>query len=288
MTAAQPGAPDYDARILRAQHLGGLHPFAEEILSFYRQLAEFQKRLYAHLSQHGDNQPVLGPNDGLRSELNLAALLQYFPELLALLQSVGPAPVADAARQLSLQGPAAWITFLTVYWSAGGSVKHPAALEPEQPPDRAAEALTDFTLRVFLQPYAEFLVVHRPPAHLDGTQRVCGLCGSAPLLGVLRPEGDGGKRCLVCSFCLHEWDFRRILCPACGEEAEDKLPVYIAEQFPHIRVEACDTCRFYIRTVDLTKDGRAIPIVDDLAAIPLSLWAHEHSYSRLQSNLLGT
>jgi len=27
---------------------------------------------------------------------------------------------------------------------------------------------------------------------------------------------------------------------------------------------------------------------DDLAAIPLTLWAHEHGYSRLQPNLLGS
>jgi len=120
------------------------------------------------------------------------------------------------------------------------------------------------------------------------TVRVCPQCCARPLLGVLRPEGDGGKRFLLCSFCSQEWEFRRILCPTCGEEAEGKLPVYVAEQLPHIRVEACDTCQFYIRTVDLTKDGHAIPLVDDLAAIPLSLWAHEKGYSRLQPNLLGT
>ena len=284
MTSSQIGAPDYDARIRRAQHLGALHPFAEEVLSFYRHLATFQKRLYTQLSQHDDNQPVLGANDGLRSELNLAVLLQYFPDLLALLQSVGPPPVIEAARQLSLQGPAAWITFLTSYWSAGGNLKD----SPAQEPAGATEALTEFALKVFLQPYAEFMTVHRPPPPLEATQRVCPLCNSVPLLGVLRPEGDGGKRRLVCSFCLHEWDFRRILCPACGEETENKLPVYVAEQFPHVRVEACDTCRYYIRTVDLTKDGHAVPIVDDLAAIPLSLWAHERGYSRLQPNLLGT
>jgi FdhE protein len=284
MTAAQIVGPDYDARIRRAQHLGAVHSFAVEVLTFYRHLAAFQQRLYARLSQQDDNQPLLGPNDGLRSELNLAALLQHFPDLLALLQTVGPSPVIEAARQLSLQGPAAWIAFLTSYWSAGATVKH----SPTQEQERAAEALTEFTLRVFLQPYAEFLAVHRPALPLEATQRVCPLCNSAPLLGVLRPEGDGGKRRLVCSFCLHEWDFRRILCPACGEEAEDKLPVYVAEQFPHVRVETCDTCRFYIRTIDLTKDGHAIPIIDDLAAIPLSLWAHEHRYSRLHSNLLGT
>jgi hypothetical protein len=288
MTLAQTGVPDYEARIRRAQHLATVHPFAAEVLTFYRHLAAFQQRLYARLSESGDDKPLLGPGDGLRSELNLAALLQHFPELLSLLQSVGPAPVIETARQLSLQGPAAWITFLTHYWSAGGNVRQTTAPSPSEDPERAAGALTEFTLRVFLQPYAEFLVVHRPPPRLDGTQRVCPLCGSAPSLGVLRPEGDGGKRRLVCSFCLHEWDFRRILCPACGEEAEAQLPVYIAEQFPHVRVEACETCRFYIRTIDLTKDGHAIPIIDDLAAIPLSLWAQEHSYLRLQPNLLST
>jgi FdhE protein len=53
-------------------------------------------------------------------------------------------------------------------------------------------------------------------------------------------------------------------------------------------VEACDTCKFYLTGVNLTKNGHAIPLVDDLAAIPLSLWAHENGYSRLQPNVLGT
>jgi FdhE protein len=120
------------------------------------------------------------------------------------------------------------------------------------------------------------------------TQHRCPLCGGQPFLGVLRPEGDGGKRRMICSFCLQEWDFRRIYCPACGEEDEKKLPVYVAEQFPHIRVEAGESCKVYVRTIDLTKDGNAVPVVDDLAAIPLSLWAHERGYTRLQPNLLGT
>src|SRR6266851_4504983 len=31
--------------------------------------------------------------------------------------------------------------------------------------------------------------------------------------------------------------------PTWREEAEDNLPVYVAEQLPHIRVGACDTCK---------------------------------------------
>jgi len=63
----------------------------------------------------------------------------------------------------------------------------------------------------------------------------------------------------MCSFCLQEWDFRRIYCPACGEEDEKKLPVYVAEQFPHIRVEACESCKVYVRTIDLTRTGTRCP-----------------------------
>lgn len=299
MTSAQTGGPDYDARIRRAQHLGAKHAFAGEVLAFYQHLAIFQKHLYTQLPQNASHAPANPPDPSadFRAQLDLALLLQHFPDLLSLLQRVGPPPIADAARQLSLQGPAAWITFLTNYWSTAGACEGTAQRpqRPQQPQapqakdqQPASEALTEFILRVFLQPFAEFLAAHHPAPPLEGTHRVCPLCGSSPLLGVLRPEGDGGKRSLVCSFCLYEWNFRRILCPTCGEEAESKLPVYIAEQLPHIRVEACDTCHAYLRTIDLTKDGHAIPLVDDLAAIPLTLWATEHSYSRPHPNLLAT
>jgi formate dehydrogenase maturation protein FdhE len=291
MTLAKFGGPDYDARVRRAQHLGAIHPFAAEIMSFYQHLAQFQKRLYSHLAQPTTQHPAPASATHFRSSLDLALLLQYFPELLSLLQAVGLPPVAESARQLSLQGPVAWITFLTDYWTNAGSVTHVGSQTPQPPGDAqnpATEVLTEFILRVFLEPYAQFLSSNRAAPPAVTTHSVCPICNSSPLLGILRPEGDGGKRHLLCSFCLHEWEFRRILCPTCGEEAENKLPVYVAEQFPHIRTEACETCRYYIRTIDLTKDGHAIPLVDDLAAILLTLWATEHNYTRLHPNLLST
>jgi FdhE protein len=280
MMASQPAASDYDARIARARYLGKTHDFAAEVLTFYRQLAAFQKRLYLQIP------PTFATDSApqLRGELDLSVLMPHLPELLSLLESAAPAPTAEAARQISILGPAAWIAFLSDFWTFGGlPLDSPAAKGAE-----SAEPLTEFILRAFLQPYAEFLASRLAEPELDVASRVCSRCHSLPLLGVLRPEGDGGKRLLVCSFCLHEWTYRRILCPACGEEAESKLPVYVAEQFPHVRVEACDTCKFYLRTIDLTKDGNAVPLVDDLAAIPLSLWADEHGYTRIQPNLLRT
>jgi formate dehydrogenase accessory protein FdhE len=126
------------------------------------------------------------------------------------------------------------------------------------------------------------------PAEFADDRVPCPRCNSLPVLGVLRPEGDGGKRFLLCAFCSQEWEFRRILCAFCGEEREDHLPVYVSDQLPHIRVESCQTCKHYLRSVDLTKDGNAVPLVDDLAAIPLGLWAAEQGLRRIQCNLLGT
>jgi FdhE protein len=116
-------------------------------------------------------------------------------------------------------------------------------------------------------------------------QPECPFCFEKPLVAVLRPEGEGGRRTLLCGRCFTEWEFRRLLCPNCGEEDREKLPVYTAPAFPHIRVEACDTCRYYMKGVDLTCDGNAVPEVDEIAALPLDLWAMQQGYQKLALNL---
>src|SRR5579864_1960268 len=283
MKAVQTGRPDYDARMRRARHLAAAHPFAAEVLTFYERLVAFQKDFYGKIRCSGRVPPRSGMDGHLRSELHLGDLLRHFPELLALLRNVGPQPVAEAARAMASRASSEWSDLLMDFWSFSRGTESGAEVQ-----DLPAQPLEEFVLRAFLQPYAEFLAGRMPEAPVAATYRSCPRCGSPPLLGVLRQEGDGGKRRLLCSFCLQEWDFRRIFCAACGEEDEKKLPVYVAEQFPHVRVESCDTCKFYLRTIDLTKDGNAVPIVDDLAAIPLSLWAHERGYARVHPNLLGT
>ena len=126
-----------------------------------------------------------------------------------------------------------------------------------------------------------------PPQPSGSAGSVCPICGGRPQAAVLRPEGDGGKRFLLCSFCLTEWEFRRILCPTCGEENHQKLPRYSADALDGIRVEACDTCQFYLKSIDLTVDGLAIPPVDEVATVTLDLWAIEHGYKKGQPNLMG-
>ncbi len=276
MTLLVTGKFNYRSRIARAALLGERFSFAQQILGFYGRVAQFQKEFCEQLPKLWGKMSVAPAGGNLRSELNLDILFEPFGRFLSVIESNGPAPLAAGSRQLRLRGETAWANALTDFWKTG-------MLEPA-----TSELLTEFLARAFLQPYAEFVTGAQLPPVLTMTVCRCPRCNSLPLLGVLRREGDGGKRFLQCSFCSQEWDFRRILCAYCGEEQEKKLAVYIAEQFPQVRVECCDTCKHFLRTIDLTKDGNAVPLVDDLAAIPLSLWAQENGYSRIQGNLLGT
>jgi FdhE protein len=263
---------DYDGRIRRAERLASVHPFAREILNFYKCIAEFQKSSYLSIAN-----PAKRPGEPVvqRDQLDIAGLIPHFKKFLALITEHAPEPLAESAREVSTEPPELIASRLARYWSGDRSAEFSTA------------AFDQFLPRAFLQPYAEHLSGDGP-GEPGVSAALCPLCGARPLLGILRPEGDGGKRFLLCSFCIREWEFRRILCSTCGEETETKLPVYVAEQFPYIRVEACDTCKFYLRTIDLTKDGNAVPLVDDLAALPLSLWAEEHGYSRAHPNLFGS
>jgi formate dehydrogenase accessory protein FdhE len=276
MTSLQSVGNEYDVRIRRAEKLIAEKSSASELLSFYRRITSFQKSLLAQIAGAGAQQAELRQFGSVREGLDLTLPLPHFRNFLSLVEQNAPNALAAAAREIAAMPSDSWVTLLTSYWEVGGCF------------DQQIGAFAQFFPRAFLQPYAAYVAGRTAVLPLLSTPRVCPLCAGRPLFGVLRLEGDGGKRCMICSFCGYEWEFRRILCPTCGEEEEKKLPVYVAEQLPHVRVETCETCKFFIRTIDLTKDGHAVPVVDDLAAIPLTLWAHEHGYARLQPNLLGS
>jgi FdhE protein len=104
-------------------------------------------------------------------------------------------------------------------------------------------------------------------------------------------------------------------CPGCGEDSSSRLPIFSEEGtasgergsvvrglegrlgdhraaagkpvFPHIRIEGCDTCRRYLLSVDIAADSAAVPVVDELAALPLDLYARERGFSKIIPNLMG-
>jgi formate dehydrogenase maturation protein FdhE len=285
MTFLATARVDYPARLQRAELLASRYSFAKEILDFYGHVAAFQQEFYKLLPNRWGKQPVAPAGGDLRSQLLIPLLIESFGNFLGVVERYGPAPLTAYARELRDHGRPDWPETLSEFWKTGLLESTEVAGDDEA---LDSKPFSEFFARAFLQPYAEFIAGSVPRPVLPMTVSRCPRCNGLPLLGVLRPEGDGGKRFLQCSFCSQEWEFRRILCAHCGEHQEQKLAVYVAEEFPHIRVEICESCRYFLRTIDLTKDGNAVPIVDDLAAVPLGLWTHEHGYKRIQQNLLHT
>src|SRR5271166_1926470 len=259
--------PDWGKRIERAIDLTERYPSTAEVLTFYRRILEFQKTLHDGIS----SRPPPGRDGPFRERLDVDTAMRQLPSLLSLVQKSGPSKLAQEAAEIS---------------------RGPSEQQRQMLHDFLTATDTDdagpnsFFARVLFQPLAEYLAVAHG-TRLEGfSGSVCPVCGAKPQVAVLHPEGDGGKRFLVCSFCLTEWEFRRILCPLCAEEDYQKLPRYSADAFA-VRVEACDTCKHYLKSVDMTVDGLAVPLVDEIATAPLDLWAAEHGYTKVSVNIMG-
>jgi formate dehydrogenase maturation protein FdhE len=313
----------WDQRIDRARELAKVYPFSAEILSFYCKLTAFQKTSYLQFQSAAAFQERRRGSRALPlDEPDLGLLLTRWSPFLSLIAHEAPASLAEFARGLNSRGSSAGTALLRSIWpgdretgtKADSDVGAPLVGAYTAPPQQGATTTVAptsirecepthrkplvrppeqhnpherFCAQAYLEPYAEFLAdqadVPEPPLR----RPVCPYCGSPPLVGVLRPEGDGAKRSLVCSFCRTEWDYMRIACAGCEERREEKLCVYSTPAFDGVRVEACDTCRAYIKTIDLTRNGLALPEVDELAAVPLTLWAEENGYRKVAPNVIG-
>ena len=104
----------------------------------------------------------------------------------------------------------------------------------------------------------------------------CPICGSAPALAMLQNEG---KRVLVCSFCRHEWSANRIFCPFCENTDSDTLQYFVVQDDDEHRVDVCENCKRFIKTVDLRKIGRIIyPPLEQISTLHLDMKASEAGY----------
>jgi len=244
----------WDQKIARAKKLSAGDSPARGILHVYMQVTAFQKNLSAGLNgtEHSD----------------VRSLLRFLPELKKLVTSLNSPPLQAVVAELADDSDR-WSNLLLKHW------------EQDSGQDSPAQAFLAYTL---LQPYAQHVTarMNTPP---DSSWAQCPACGNPPLLSLLREFNNGSRRSLLCVLCSTEWDFLRVLCPNCGEKHNEKLPVFTAEEFQQARVEACDSCKTYIKCIDLSKDGHAVPHVDDLATLALDVWAEQQGYERQQPNM---
>jgi FdhE protein len=89
-----------------------------------------------------------------------------------------------------------------------------------------------------------------------------------------------GKRSLLCSFCGYQWRIERLVCPFCGNKEQESLQYFHAEGEEAHRIDLCDKCHQYIKTIDLRKIEAIDPILEDLATLHLDILASQKGYKR--------
>lgn len=262
--------------------------FARQLLDFYGALLGVQEKAFTDAASDGP--PA--------SQLAAYAVEVVVPSVVDVSVTAGPERLRSDVIDRMQTGDAREIV---ERWIAGD----------DQP------VVDRFLARASLGPVLE-AVDPRVRAVCGGPRdaRHCPDCGGPPQLGFFAPATDDlatGPRKLLCARCGTSWTHARMTCAACGEDAGAKLPIFgehgtasgergsvvrglpgAAAQparddaiFPHMRIEACETCKSYLLNIDLVTQPRAVPEVDELAAIPLDLYARERGFTKITPNLMG-
>jgi hypothetical protein len=279
----------WSERRRRAEELRERWPFAGEVLTFYGALLPVQEAIFA-LAQTGLPAP---------GEVAAFAAEHAMPRIVEISVTSGPPALMGSVLERFHEADAAE---LVRSWLNGDQLS----------------AVETFLARAATGPILEAL----GPAAADACtgprdDRHCPTCGGLPQVSYLSASSEDlvtAHRYLECSRCAAGWTYARMMCPACGETEPSRLPVYSelgssqAEisgtvvkpgsieagatlrtdlNFPHVRIDACHTCLRYLLNVDLVRDGRAVPLVDEMAALPLDLYAKELGMSKIVPNLMG-
>jgi len=104
----------------------------------------------------------------------------------------------------------------------------------------------------------------------------CPVCGNLPGLAVLE---ENGARAFFCSFCYHKWPSRRLFCPFCENTDSGSLQYFYSEAEDGYRVEVCDRCGKYIKSLDLRALSHPVyPPLELLTTLHLDMKAREAGY----------
>jgi FdhE protein len=113
----------------------------------------------------------------------------------------------------------------------------------------------------------------------------CPICGAPPHFSLI--EGDENRLMVSCSRCFFIWDHLRVTCPFCGEQDQQKLRYFEAEDDPIHRVYVCDTCKHYIKNADKREKPDVLPQLEDLITLKLDIIARREGYVRDTVDLVG-
>jgi FdhE protein len=110
----------------------------------------------------------------------------------------------------------------------------------------------------------------------------CPICGCLPDLNLLR--GEGGMRYSLCSCCGYPWRIDRLSCAVCGNKEPGALQYFYGEGEGACRIDLCDQCHHYIKTIDTRNLEASDPCLEDIATLHLDVVAVQKGYKRSVPN----
>jgi FdhE protein len=266
--AAQTANP-WPLRRERAAELADRYPHATEMLRLYRALTVVQQRAAQNF-----------PSSGGALDIANFAASEVLPLVVDATVSAGPVRLRDGVIGVFCSAD---LVNLVQRWLEGQQ------LTPFE--TYLARASASPLLEAIANPTSQSSPPPLAGAGQGGGSLHCPSCSGLPQLSYFAVSGEAlvsGPRYLVCSRCANNWVFSRMTCAGCGEATGSKLPIYQEqERFPHVRVDGCQTCRKYLLTFDLRRDTRAVPVVDEIAALPLDLFARDQGLTKITPNLMG-
>jgi len=113
---------------------------------------------------------------------------------------------------------------------------------------------------------------------------MCPVCNSRPSLASINQEGG---RSLYCSYCGTRGSFRRSGCPLCLTTHTQNITLLTAEGEDGFRLDACDSCGSYVKTIQARLLDDLSPDLADIVSMPLDVIAQGRGYRRLSPNPIG-
>lgn len=287
MKVARSGPGDFAGRLKRASSISASDGPAAEPLAFMAQALQHQLR-------RAETATVMDAAEVAAADVLSNGLVGQFPLLdmsrvvavigdesraaVDELQDTAPGPLRDAGLSLAAR-PRGDYRELIQSWTDDTLLLDP----------RLA-----LWIRIGAGPIVELAAAKaEAPSKEEWAGGACPICGDVPQCSAIVEESggflQGAPRYLVCARCSSWWVFPRAKCPSCGEDDSRRISSYVTKDHEWARIDACDTCRGYIKSFDLREKGaiKVVPLVDDVATLTLDVWAHEQGLTRLARSMAG-
>ena len=287
MTATLLETGEWAKRRRRTEELTKRWPFSADVLAFYAALLDVQERAYLDALEDAPQPDALAAYTAER----------VMPRVIGLSAASGPPPLVAAVLERFDELD---FTAVIAGWLRGDELP----------------AIDRYLARAATGPVLEALGAAAGAACTGPRNGVyCPHCGGPPQVAYFASSPEDlvtAHRYLMCARCSGSWAYSRLTCGACGETDTSKLLVYgevgtsqaeisatvvkpgalraeipTDARFPHLRIDGCRTCSHYLLTVDLEREPNAVPLVDEIGAIPLDLYAKDLGLTKLVPNIMG-